>query len=66
LHVQHSPEIWAEHPDLVAGVVFATGTDADASTAEAVARYAGIASPPALRPSFPRSKPGAGRLPIWA
>lgn len=43
MHVQHSPDIWAEHPDLVAGVVFATGIAADASTAAAASRYAEIA-----------------------
>ena len=40
---QHSPDIWADHPDLVAGVVFAAGITADASADEAVARYSAIA-----------------------
>lgn len=43
MHFQHAPDIWAEHPDLVAGVVFATGIAAQAPTVEAAARYAGIA-----------------------
>jgi DNA/RNA-binding domain of Phe-tRNA-synthetase-like protein len=43
VHFTHSAEIWAEHPDLVAGAVFATGIAADASTAAAVARYADTA-----------------------
>jgi len=43
VHFQHSPDIWAEHPDLVAGVVFAAGITADACAGPAVARYTAIA-----------------------
>jgi DNA/RNA-binding domain of Phe-tRNA-synthetase-like protein len=41
MHIQHSPGIWAEHPDLVAGIVVATGlpTDADVTVAADIERY---------------------------
>ena len=43
MHFQHAPDIWAEHPDLVAGVLFATGVDTLGPTAAAAERYAGVA-----------------------
>lgn len=43
MHIQHSQDIWAQHPNLVAGVVFATGIAARAPVAAAVQRYAAIA-----------------------
>lgn len=35
----HSPEIWSEFPELAAGVIFADGVDAQASTSEAAEPY---------------------------
>jgi DNA/RNA-binding domain of Phe-tRNA-synthetase-like protein len=43
MYFQHSPDIWAAHPDLVAGVAYAAGITADASAGAAVARYTAIA-----------------------
>jgi DNA/RNA-binding domain of Phe-tRNA-synthetase-like protein len=43
MYVQHSPHVWAEHPDLVAGVVCAAGITADASVGPAVERYCAVA-----------------------
>jgi DNA/RNA-binding domain of Phe-tRNA-synthetase-like protein len=42
-HFQHAPQIWAAHPDLVAGVVHVAGITADASADAAVARYTAVA-----------------------
>lgn len=43
MHFRHSTDIWAEHPDLVAAAVFATGITAEALAAAAFARYTAIA-----------------------
>jgi DNA/RNA-binding domain of Phe-tRNA-synthetase-like protein len=43
MYFQHSADIWAAHPDLVAGVAYAAGITADASASAAVARYTAIA-----------------------
>lgn len=46
MHIQHSPAIWSQYPDLVAGVVYATGitpVPTDGGTVAAVERYTGIA-----------------------
>jgi|SRR5215207_6075644 len=44
MHFLHSPDIWADHPDLVAGVVFAAGITADAAVGPAVARHSAVAA----------------------
>ncbi|MEU9832068.1 phenylalanine--tRNA ligase beta subunit-related protein [Streptosporangium sp. NPDC048047] len=43
MHLQHSPEVRAEHPELVAGAVFATGITADVSAESRIAVYTAIA-----------------------
>lgn len=43
MYLQHSTALWAEHPDLVAGVLHATGIDADASVDAQLARFGAIA-----------------------
>jgi DNA/RNA-binding domain of Phe-tRNA-synthetase-like protein len=43
MRFQHSPQIWSDHPSLVAGVVSATGITADASVTDQVARFHAIA-----------------------
>jgi DNA/RNA-binding domain of Phe-tRNA-synthetase-like protein len=43
VYFQHSSEIWLDHPDLVAGVVFVTGIRADAVVAPEVARFNAVA-----------------------
>jgi DNA/RNA-binding domain of Phe-tRNA-synthetase-like protein len=43
MYFQHSSEIWADHPDLVAGVVFATGITPDAYVRPRVAKFAAAA-----------------------
>jgi DNA/RNA-binding domain of Phe-tRNA-synthetase-like protein len=43
MYFQHSSDIWADHPDLVAGVVFATGVSMDADVEPQVARFTAIA-----------------------
>ncbi|MET9063988.1 B3/B4 domain-containing protein [Streptosporangium sandarakinum] len=43
MHLQHSPEVWAEYPELVAGAVFATGITADVSAESRIAVYTAIA-----------------------
>jgi DNA/RNA-binding domain of Phe-tRNA-synthetase-like protein len=43
MHFQHSPQIWSDHPSLVAGVVSATGITAEASVTDQVARFHAIA-----------------------
>jgi DNA/RNA-binding domain of Phe-tRNA-synthetase-like protein len=43
MYFQHSPEIWADHPDLIAGVVFAAGITADAQVRQPVARFTATA-----------------------
>ncbi len=40
---QHSPEIWADHPDLAAGVVYATGITPDAPVTSRVASFTATA-----------------------
>jgi DNA/RNA-binding domain of Phe-tRNA-synthetase-like protein len=42
-YFQHAPEIWAAHPDLVAGVAYVTGITADAPAGPVIARYNAIA-----------------------
>jgi DNA/RNA-binding domain of Phe-tRNA-synthetase-like protein len=43
MYFQHSSEIWADHPDLIAGVVFAAGITADAQVRQPVARFTATA-----------------------
>ncbi len=43
MHFQHSSEIWSEHPELVAGVIFATGITGDASAGLQVGKFSAIA-----------------------
>jgi DNA/RNA-binding domain of Phe-tRNA-synthetase-like protein len=43
MYFQHSPDLWAQHPDLVAGAVVASGITPDAVVDEQVSRYAEIA-----------------------
>ncbi|MGC9670260.1 B3/4 domain-containing protein [Planosporangium sp. 12N6] len=43
MYFQHSPDIWTEHPGLVAGVVFAAGVDAHAPVDSRVAGHAAVA-----------------------
>lgn len=42
-YFQHAPAVWAAHPDLVAGAVYATGLTAEAHVEPVVARYQAIA-----------------------
>ncbi len=39
VHIQHSPALWAEHPDLAAGAVFAGRITPDADVEQRVAAY---------------------------
>jgi DNA/RNA-binding domain of Phe-tRNA-synthetase-like protein len=43
MHFQHSTEIWAEHPNLVAGAVYAGAITADAAIDPVIGRYTRIA-----------------------
>jgi DNA/RNA-binding domain of Phe-tRNA-synthetase-like protein len=43
MYFQHSSEIWSDYPELVAGVVFATGITRDASVGPQVAKFNAIA-----------------------
>jgi DNA/RNA-binding domain of Phe-tRNA-synthetase-like protein len=43
MYFQHSTEIWSDHPDLAAGVVFATGITADGSVGPRLGRYTALA-----------------------
>jgi DNA/RNA-binding domain of Phe-tRNA-synthetase-like protein len=43
MYFQHSSDLWADYPDLVAGVVFAAGISADADVGPQVARFTAIA-----------------------
>ncbi len=44
MYIQHSPAVWADHPDLVAGAVFATGITDQLDAGPVVARYTAIAA----------------------
>lgn len=44
MYFQHSPEIWADHPNLVAGVAFATGITPDARVSSRVAGFTATAA----------------------
>lgn len=43
MYFQHSDDIWIDHPELVAGVVFATGIDRRASVGPQVTKFDAIA-----------------------
>jgi hypothetical protein len=43
MYFQHSSEIWSDHPELVASVVFATGITRDVSVGSRVAKFNAIA-----------------------
>jgi DNA/RNA-binding domain of Phe-tRNA-synthetase-like protein len=43
MYFKHSPDIWAQYPDLVAGAAFATGISVEASMDAAVDRYVAVA-----------------------
>jgi DNA/RNA-binding domain of Phe-tRNA-synthetase-like protein len=43
MYFRHSSDIWADYPDLVAGVVFATGVSGDVDVGPQVARFTAIA-----------------------
>jgi DNA/RNA-binding domain of Phe-tRNA-synthetase-like protein len=43
MYFQHSTEIWADHPDLVAGVVFAAGITGNASVDHQLAGFTTVA-----------------------
>ncbi|MFF5210465.1 B3/4 domain-containing protein [Streptosporangium sp. NPDC000396] len=43
MYLQHSDAIWSDHPDLVAGAVFAVGITDDASADSQVARFGALA-----------------------
>lgn len=43
MHFQHSTEIWADHSDLVAGVVFAAGVTGNASVDRQIAAFTAVA-----------------------
>jgi DNA/RNA-binding domain of Phe-tRNA-synthetase-like protein len=44
MYFQHASEIWSEYPELVAGVVAATGITADASVGTQVERFSAVAA----------------------
>lgn len=44
MYFQHASEIWSEYPELVAGVVVATGITPDASAGPQVERFAAVAA----------------------
>ncbi|MEJ3746199.1 phenylalanine--tRNA ligase beta subunit-related protein [Actinomycetes bacterium KLBMP 9797] len=43
-HFAHAPDIWADYPELAAGVVHATGITPDVDTGPAVARFSAAAA----------------------
>ncbi|MDP9868075.1 MULTISPECIES: B3/B4 domain-containing protein [Streptosporangium] len=43
MYFQHSGEIWAEYPELVAGAVFATGITGEASAGPRIAEFGAVA-----------------------
>ncbi|MEV7008552.1 phenylalanine--tRNA ligase beta subunit-related protein [Streptosporangium sp. NPDC051022] len=43
MYFQHSRALWSDHPDLAAGVVFATGITGDVSVDSRIARFTAIA-----------------------
>jgi DNA/RNA-binding domain of Phe-tRNA-synthetase-like protein len=44
MYFQHSTEIWSDHPNLVAGVVYAAGISPDVSIGPQVARFYALAN----------------------
>jgi len=43
MYFEHSPAIWSDYPELVAGAVFATGITSDAGTDSHIAMFTAIA-----------------------
>jgi DNA/RNA-binding domain of Phe-tRNA-synthetase-like protein len=43
MYFQHSPQIWNDHPDLVAAAVFATGVSANASVDRPISAFTAVA-----------------------
>ncbi len=62
MHFQHSPEIWRDFPQLVAGVLLADRITTDASVAGPVAELCAVAA--GRRATASRSSPGSRRP--WA